>query len=251
MADFFSYELTNLQWMLIIFSALLIGMSKTGISGAGMAVIPIMAAIFGGKLSTGIVLPLLSMADVFAVSYYHRHANWSYVLKLLPWTVVGVIIGIYVGDIISDAMFKDIMGVIVMLSVGILVWKDLKKDVRIPGGILFPVVMGLAGGFTTMVGNAAGAIMALYLLSMRLPKNEYIGTGAWFFLIINLFKIPFHILVWKTISWESFSFDLVLLPIIAVGAVMGIYLIKIIPEKAYRVFLLVTTAISALVLLIR
>jgi uncharacterized membrane protein YfcA len=251
MSEFFSYELTNIQWMLIIFSALIIGMSKTGISGAGMAIIPIMAAIFGGKLSTGIVLPLLSMADVFAVSYYHRHANWSYVLKLLPWTVVGVIIGIYVGDIISDSMFKDIMGIIVMLSVVILVWKDLKKDVSIPGGILFPAVMGLAGGFATMVGNAAGAIMALYLLSMRLPKNEYIGTGAWFFLIINLFKIPFHILIWKTITWESLSFDLVLLPIIAVGAFMGIYIVRIIPEKAYRIFLLVTTAISALVLIIQ
>ena len=251
LSEFFSYEITNIQWMLIIFSALLIGMSKTGISGAGMAVIPIMAAIFGGKLSTGIVLPLLCMADIFAVSYYHRHANWTYVIKLLPWTVAGVLIGIYVGDIISDIMFKDIMGIIVMLSVGILVWKDLRKDVSIPSGILFPAVMGLAGGFATMVGNAAGAIMALYLLSMRLPKNEYIGTGAWFFLIINLFKVPFHILVWKTISWDSFSFDLVLLPVIAIGAFMGVYVVKIIPERAYRIFLLVTTAISALVLIIR
>jgi hypothetical protein len=236
---------------MVIICALLIGMSKTGISGAGMAVIPIMAAIFGGKLSTGIVLPLLSMADVFAVSYYHRHANWSYVLRLLPWTILGVFIGIYVGDKINDSVFKDIMGVIVMLSVVILVWRDLKKDIGIPGGILFPAVMGLAGGFATMVGNAAGAIMALYLLSMRLPKNEYIGTGAWFFLIINLFKIPFHILIWGTIYVDTFQFDLVLLPVIAIGAFMGIYIVKVIPEKAYRIFLLLTTAISAIVLIIR
>lgn len=216
-----------------------------------MAVIPIMAAIFGGKLSTGIVLPLLSMADIFAVSYYHRHANWSYVVKLLPWTVIGIFVGIYVGDIIDDTVFKDIMGIIVMLSVGILVWRDLKKDVSIPGGLFFPAIMGLSGGFATMVGNAAGAIMALYLLSMRLPKNEYIGTGAWFFLIINLFKVPFHILVWETIYMDTFLFDLVLLPVIAIGAFMGIYIVKIFPEKAYRVFLLLTTAISAIVLIVR
>jgi len=251
MIDFIPFELTSFQWSMVILCALLIGMSKTGISGAGMAVIPIMAAIFGGRLSTGIVLPLLSMADIFAVSYYHRHANWSYVLKLLPWTVIGIFVGIYVGDIIDDAAFKDIMGIIVMLSVGILVWRDIKKDASIPGGLLFPAIMGLAGGFATMVGNAAGAIMALYLLSMRLPKNEYIGTGAWFFLIINLFKIPFHILVWETIYIDTFLFDLVLLPIIATGAFMGIYIVKIFPERAYRIFLLLTTAISAIVLIVR
>ena len=100
--DFLAFDLNAFQWSMIIMSALLIGMSKTGISGAGMAVIPIMAAIFGGKLSTGIVLPLLCMADVFAVSYYHRHASWSYILRLIPWTVIGVFIGIYVGDIIDD-----------------------------------------------------------------------------------------------------------------------------------------------------
>ena len=251
MLEFIPFELNTFQWTMVIISALLIGMSKTGISGAGMAVIPIMAAIFGGKLSTGIVLPLLSMADIFAVSYYHRHASWSYVLRLLPWTIIGVFIGIYVGDVINDSVFKDIMGTIVMLSVALLVWRDLKKDVRIPGGILFPAIMGLSGGFATMVGNAAGAIMALYLLSMRLPKNEYIGTGAWFFLIINLFKIPFHILIWKTIYMDTFLFDVALLPVIAIGAFMGVYIVRIFPEKAYRVFILLTTAVSAIILIIR
>jgi uncharacterized membrane protein YfcA len=249
--DLFTFELSFWQISLMVFSALLIGMSKTGISGAGMAMIPIMAAIFGGKLSTGIVLPMLSMADIFAVSYYHRHASWSYIIRLMPTTVVGILIGIYVGDIISDQDFKDIMGIIVMLSVGILVWRDIRKDARVPGGMTFPFVMGLAGGFATMVGNAAGAIMALYLLSMRLPKNVYIGTGAWFFLIINLFKIPFHIFVWGTISLQTVTLDFLLLPAIATGAFLGILIVKYIPERAYRIFLLVTTALTALVLIIK
>jgi hypothetical protein len=251
LADLFTLELTWWQVSLLIFSAMLIGMSKTGISGAGMAMIPIMAAIFGGKLSTGIVLPMLSMADIFAVSYYHRHANWTYITRLLPFTVIGIGVGIYVGDHISDQVFKDIMGIIVIMSVGILIWRDIRKDVRVPGGMAFPIMMGLAGGFATMVGNAAGAIMALYLLSMRLPKNEYIGTGAWFFLIINLFKIPFHIFIWDTISMQSFGLDLLLLPAIAVGAFLGILIVKHIPERAYRIFILVTTAISAILLIIK
>lgn len=243
------FDLSAVEWSLVLLCAFLIGSSKTGISGAGMAIVPIMATVFGGKLSTGIVLPMLSMADIFAVSYYHRHANWSYVLKLLPWTVTGVIIGIFVGDAISDQVFKNVMGIIVILSVGILIWRDVRKNVNIPDKIWFTALMGLAGGFATMVGNAAGAIMALYLLSMRLPKNEYIGTGAWFFMIINLFKIPFHVFVWETIHWSTFKLDLMLFPGIAIGAIAGIYIVRIIPEKAYRVFLLVTTAITALVLI--
>jgi hypothetical protein len=190
------------------------------------------------------------MADVFAVWYYHRHARWSYVIKLLPWTVIGVLVGIYVGDQVTDAVFKDIMGIIILLSVVILIWRDIRKDVRIPGGILFPMLMGLSGGFATMVGNAAGAIMALYLLSMRLPKNEFIGTGAWFFLIINLFKIPFHVSVWETINLNTFTFDLLLFPAIAIGAFAGIYVVKLIPEKGYRIFMLISTTISAIVFLI-
>ena len=251
LVDLISFELTSLQWMLVISCALLIGMSKTGVSGAGMAVIPIMAAIFGGKLSTGIVLPMLCMADVFAVIYYHRHAHWGYVVKLLPYTVMGIFIGIYVGDQITDSVFKDVMGAIVMLSVGMLIYRDIKREMKVPSGILFPVIMGLAGGFTTMVGNAAGAVMALYLLSMRLPKNAYIGTGAWFFMIINLFKVPFHIFVWETINMSTFTFDLIMLPVIAAGAISGIYIVKIFPERAYRIFILLTTAVSALVLIIR
>lgn len=236
---------------MVALCAALIGMSKTGLAGAGLLVVPIMATIFGGKLSTGIVLPMLSMADLFAVWYYHRHANWSYVLKLLPWTVIGVFVGIYVGDIVTDVAFNDIMGIIVLVSVVILVWRDVKKDIRVPSGYLFPVIMGLAAGFATMVGNAAGGLMALYLLSMRLPKNEFIGTGAWFFLIINLFKIPFHITVWETINLETFSFNLILFPAIALGAFAGIYIVKLIPEKGYRIFMLVSTTISAIVLIMK
>ena len=93
--------------------------------------------------------------------------------------------------------------------------------------------------------------MALYLLSMRLPKNVYIGTGAWFFLIINLFKIPFHIYVWETISLQTVALDFLLLPAIATGAFAGILIVKYIPERAYRIFLLVTTALTALVLIIK
>jgi uncharacterized protein len=96
----------------------------------------------------------------------------------------------------------------------------------------------------------AGPIFAIYLLAMHLPKNSFIGTGAWFFLIINLIKFPLHIFVWETISRDTLKLDLILLPGIAAGAIGGIWLVKKIPDKTYRAFVIIVTAISALLLLI-
>ena len=108
--------------------------------------------------------------------------------------------------------------------------------------------LGLLGGFVTMIGNSAGPIMALYLLSMRLPKNIFIGTGAWLLLIVNLVKVPIHIGIWKTITVQSLLFDVIMIPAIALGALLGIWLVKFFPEKAYRIFIIATTLFSALLL---
>jgi uncharacterized membrane protein YfcA len=110
------------------------------------------------------------------------------------------------------------------------------------------MILGLLGGFATMIGNAAGPVMALYLLSMRLPKNSYIGTGAWFFAIVNISKVPFHIFSWKTINLQSFMLDVIMIPAIATGAILGIYLVRFFPEKAYRIFIILTTVLSAFLL---
>lgn len=111
-------------------------------------------------------------------------------------------------------------------------------------------LFGAVGGFTTMIGNAAGPVMAVYLLSTRIPKNSFIGTTAWFFLVINLFKFPFHIWVWETITWQSFLLNLTGLPAIALGIFIGIRVVKLIPEQAFRYFVIVMTAIVSLRLLL-
>lgn len=245
-----SFELTTDQWAWVVLCAMTVGMSKTGISGAGMLSVPILATIFGGRASAGILLPMLSMADIFAVFYYHRHAEWKYVLKLLPSTVVGVFIGLYVGKIVSDEVFKDIIASIVFIGLAIMIWRERKNSTTaIPHNWYFSSIAGLLAGFTTMIGNAAGPVMSIYLLSMMLPKNTFIGTGAWFFLIINLFKIPFQIFYWGTIDAKTFALNLAMFPAIMIGAFLGIKLVNLIPEKSYRIFIIVTTALAALRLL--
>lgn len=225
-------------------------MAKTGVHGAGMAAVPLLALAFGGKASAGVTLPLLIMADVFAVAYYHRHADWSLLFKLFPWAAAGVVIGTTLGAAIDDQQFRFLMGVIIFISLGIMIWMERGNKEKVPHSMWFTASMGLLGGFTTMVGNLAGPVMALYLLSSRLPKNAYIGTAAWFFMVINLFKVPFHIWGWHTITMQSFLLDLTMLPLIAVGAFCGIWIVKRIPERFYRVFVIATTAVAAVLMIL-
>lgn len=230
---------------LLFLAAFLIGMAKTGVSGTTMLAVPIMALIFGGKISSGLMLPMLIMADLFAVKYYHRHANWNYLMKLFPSAAFGVIIATFIGNNIDDEMFKLLMSIIIFVSLAIMIWMETANKEAIPDYLWFAVLMGTLGGITTMIGNLAGSIMALYLLSMRLPKNEFIGTAAWFFLVINVFKVPFHVFSWETIDLNSFLLNLLGLPFIALGAYCGFKLVAKISDNHYRWFIIAMTAVAA------
>jgi uncharacterized protein len=239
------------QWALAIISGMVIGMSKAGLNGLTLMFIPLMALSFGGKASTGILLPMLCVGDVFAVSWYRRHAEWQYLLKLLPSALVGIGAGVAVGGSLSDSSFRYLLGGIIMVLLGLMIWQDLhKKENHYPQTWWFAVVAGLAAGFTTMVGNAAGAITSIYLLSMRLPKNAFIGTAAWFFLIVNLLKVPLQVFFWKNISGASLTFDAIMVPAIAVGAAIGILVAGKIPERGYRVFVMVMTGVAGVLLFV-
>lgn len=241
----FSYSLSLTDLLIIGLVSLLIGMAKTGVHGAGMLAVPLLAAVFGGKLSSGMLLPVLVMADVFGVRYYHRHASWRHLKILFPWTAGGVLLGTLVGGMINDELFKTIMAIIIVISVVIMMWLEKTNKEDVPDYLWFAILIGIAGGFTSMVGNLAGSVMALYLLSMRLPKNEFIGTAAWFFMVLNWFKIPFHVFAWKTISWDSLWLNLSTLPLIALGAYLGVVIVRQIPEKTYRWFIILMTVVAA------
>ncbi len=238
------------QWLVLILCGVLIGTAKAGIAGTGLMIVPIMAYVFGGKVSTGLVLPMLIMADVFAVLHYHRHARWRHIVRLIPWAIAGILVGVWIGGSVSDAVFQKIMATIIFMGIAVMIWQDFRKKRALPNARWFAPATGSIGGFATMMGNAAGPVMSLYLLSMRLPKLNFIGTAAWFFFFVNVFKVPFHVLFWKTITLETAALNLVLTPAILGGVWVGIRIVKIIPETAYRILVITTTLVSA-VLLIR
>jgi uncharacterized membrane protein YfcA len=244
-----SYTFTPVQLVVFALVAICVGMSKTGVHGAGMISVPLLASLFGGQLSSGIMLPILCLADILGVWYYHRHASWYHLKKLFPWAALGTVLGLLVGNNIDDHAFKMVMAVIIIVSVVIMIWLEQGHKEDIPDFYWFAAITGIAGGFTSMIGNLAGSVMAIYFLSMRLPKNEFIGTTAWFFMVINWFKIPFHIWGWHTITVKTFLLDLLTIPLIIIGAVLGIWIVKNLKEKAYRWFIIGMTLIAAVFML--
>jgi uncharacterized membrane protein YfcA len=243
----FSFQLSYLQLFIMLSVALLTGMAKTGIQGAGMLSVPLLANVFGGQLSSGIMLPLLVMADVFGVWYYHRHASWHHLRILFPWAAAGVIIGTITGSYLNDHIFKIVMASTILVSVVIMLWlESVGNPDNIPKNRSFAIATGIAGGFTSMVGNLAGSVMSVYLLSVRLPKSAFIGTTAWFFLGVNWFKVPFHVFVWHTISWNTLIMDILTLPAIILGAYLGIILVRKLTDTMYRWFIIGMTLIAAI-----
>jgi len=175
------------------------GIAKSGIKGIGIIIVTILAFVFDAKASTGIVLPLLIVGDIMAVIYYNRHAQWKFLMQLLPWMMLGVTLGSFIGKDLVPDIFKRIMAVIIIGSVIMMFWWENRKIQTVPG-------------------NLAGAFSNIFFLAMRLPKDQFIGTAAWLFFIINIFKLPFHIFHWESISMESMA--VMILVLTAIGAIL-------------------------------
>lgn len=244
-----SYSTLNL--FLVFTGAFIIGLAKAGLRGIDMLNVTLMALVFGGKASTGIVLPLLCAADIAAVLYYNRHAQWNHFWKLVPWMALGILIGVYAGKDLDEIIFRKLMAVIIILTVIVILIMEFRKSADVPTHPLFAAGTGVVAGITTMLGNLAGAFSNLYFLAMRLPKNNFIGTASWLFLVINLFKLPFQVLYWKNITATSLKTDLFLLPALAMGFVVGIKIVKHIKDDHYRRVVIVLTLIGAAVIFLK
>jgi len=244
-------SLTEWQWIIALLGAFIIGMGKAGLKGLDMLSVTLMAMVFGGKGSTGVVLPLLCVADIAAVIYYKRHVKWQYFFRLIPWMLVGILVGVWVGNLLDEVLFRKIMAAIILVTIVMVLLIEFRLQQVIPDNRLLATSTGLLAGFTTMIGNLAGAFANVYFLAMRAPKNDFIGTTAWIFLCINLFKFPFQVWVWKNIHLNTLSTDLLLLPILAAGFAVGIKLIGMLDERLFRKVVIVLTVIGGLVMLAR
>ncbi|MDR1454886.1 MAG: sulfite exporter TauE/SafE family protein [Tannerella sp.] len=250
MTDAFLPLQTPLAWGILFLSAFFIGMSKTGIQGINMLMIPLMALAFGAKPSTGVILPMLCFSDLLAVAYYRRSAEWKYIFRLLPSALGGFVLALAVDSLVPPTHFKRLLAGCLIVVMVVMAWPGKGGKGKDPAERWwYGPAFGLLGGFTTMIGNAAGPVMAIYLLSIRLPKYAFVGTSAWFFLVINYLKIPIQVFAWHNITASSLLLNLYTVPFMLAGAVTGIYAVRKLPEKGFRSVITVVTMLSILVLL--
>jgi hypothetical protein len=240
-------ELTSFQWGIMALAAVIIGLAKSGLPGLGILAVPLVAAVIPAKISTGLILPMLIAGDIIGVMYYHRHAEWPRLFKLFPWTIAGIFAGWLSMGHLTDAQIRPIIGGIVLFMLGLNLWRQRFADPAslVPHHHGVAVLIGLLAGFTTMMANAAGPIMGIYLLSMKLPPTAFIGTSAWFFLLVNTFKVPFSAQL-GLITLPSLTFNAMLLPFIALGAWLGIRFARHIPRKVFEVLVQLFAAIGAI-----
>ena len=233
------------QWLLGALCAFSVGVAKTGVPGLGILVVPMIVLTVGNaKSSAAWLLPILCTADIFAVIYWRRHAAAKRLFSLIPWTLVGMAAGA-VALSLPEKTLKPVIGAIIVVM---LIAYLIRRYSRNPANITpHPALYGVTAGFATTVANAAGPVMNLYLLSKRLPKEEFIATGAWFFFLINLTKIPIYA-YHGMFSRESLVFDLLMAPAVFLGAVSGRRLVPHISDGVFEGLVIVLTALSTLLL---
>ena len=241
------------QWALGALGALLVGLSKTGIPGLGILNIAIFALVFPARESVGLVLVILICGDLVAVTTYRRDASWPHLIRLCPWAAAGVVLGYFALGRVNDSQMRHLIGVILLCLV---VFQFIRsRRPAAPNSEDLPVrpwlapLAGITAGFTTMVANAAGPVMVLYLLAMRLPKILFVGTAAWYFLILNIFKLPFSASL-GLINPSSLSVALWLGPFAILGALIGRPVITRLNQRMFELTALALT-FGAAILMIR
>jgi uncharacterized protein len=239
--------LTPLQWLIAAVAAFCIGLSKSGFMGVGLITVVIMARLFPPRESTGILLPLLIAGDILSVCVFHQHARWAHIGRMLPPTIIGILAGFVIMQHLPGGVFGPVIGWIVLVMVILQILRKTTPTLyaSVPHTRAFAWFIGAWSGVATMLANAAGPVMALYFLAINVPKYEFVGTTAWFFLLVNVFKVPFSAHL-GLIHTTSLFFNLVLIPAVAVGIWAGRRLVRVIPQELFEHLMLLFAAVAAL-----
>lgn len=242
-----------LQWICAALGALMIGVAKAGITGISILSIALFNFVFSAKQSSGVILPLLVIGDIAAVIAYRRHTQWHFLWKLFPWTALGVVLGYLAMGHISDHTARVMIGLIIIGLAALSYWRRYvsKPEEERTAQVhwVTAALIGVVAGFITLIANAAGPLMAIYLIAMRLPKMQYVGTSAVFFMLLNLFKVPFMVDL-GLITPASFGFNLALAPAVLSGVFGGHWLLARINQALFEQIVLILSALGGILLLL-
>jgi uncharacterized membrane protein YfcA len=249
-------HLEPFQWITGALAALLVGISKTGVPGIGILVVPLLSLGFGGRLGAGVILPLLIMGDVFAVAWYRRHCQWAKLVGLLPWVVVGMAFGtaalwITGGDKGSKDATDVVIGALVLVMVALHLLRNKLGDRLTPTSPAGVAGTGTAAGFATTVSNAAGPVMQMYLAAYKMPKERFMGTIAVYFFLINVSKFPIYVALSRIIpqkpivTTSSLALNAAVFPAVVVGVYIGKWLLPRLSQKAFEMVIVLLSFLGA------
>ncbi|GBC97266.1 hypothetical protein HRbin16_03087 [bacterium HR16] len=251
-------------WQLLLgaIAAFLIGVSKTGVPGIGILVVPLLATAFGGRASVGTMLPMLIVGDIFAVRWYRQHTQWKRLVELIPWVAVGMALGALVLWHLGKAkggkdLLEPLIGTLVLVMLAVHLLRRRWGDRLTPHSPVTVASTGTAAGFATTVSNAAGPIMGIYMTSLGLPKEQFMGTSAWYYFAVNLSKLPLFVALSlinparPIVTAHSLLFNVAVIPVIVAGVYLGRWLLPRIPQKLFDSAVLVLAAVAAVKLIIR
>ena len=241
------FDLAAPQWLFAILAAACVGISKSGFGAMAIPGILLMTQVMPARESTGVILPMLILADLFAVHAFRKFTVWRLLMKILPAAVLGVIAGWWLMPRIPTGLFTPVIGWIILALLLLTILQkcsaQLQKIATDHPAVAWP--LGLLAGISTMLANAAGPAMTVYLLASRLPKYEFVGTAAWFFFFINLIKVPFSASL-GFITPPTLLFNLLLAPAVLIGLFSGKFLLGKINQKAFEWILISLSLLGAL-----
>jgi uncharacterized membrane protein YfcA len=237
--------------VLFAVAAFLIGFSKTSIGGIATISIAIFASLMPARESTAAVLLVLITGDLLAVWHYRHDCDWSLLRHLIPAVLPGLVLGALFLRIVDDTLLRRSIGVIIIALATLQFILRRRPEAAASSAVhgkAVAVLAGVAAGFTTMTANAAGAVMTLYLLARGVDKRRFLGTGAWFFLGVNVCKLPFSAGL-GLFTTTSFTRALALAPAVFAGGLVGIAAIRRISQVRFEQVVLGASALAALALL--
>jgi uncharacterized membrane protein YfcA len=248
-------SLTALDWALLAGAASLVGFAKTAIGGVASVAVAAFAVVLPARESTGAVLALLLVGDVIAVGLYRRHADWPMLLRLMPSVLPGLALGAWFVAVADQVLMQRAIGCVLLVMALIQLWvrsdaarlTDPPGRLRVLMGRAAPFLVAVAAGFATMTANAAGPLMTMYLLMAGLPILRLLGTGAWFFFLVNVAKVPFSAGL-DLMDGATLLVDLALVPALLVGAGVGALVARRIARNAFENVTVCLTVVAAVAL---
>lgn len=236
---------------LALLAAFCIGVAKAGFSGTSLISVAIFTHLYGAKTQAGLALPLLILADLIVYPAFRKHGSWKDVWRLLPAALFGLAIGWWLLGHVPELAARRIIGVAILMMLSLQMLRVLKPGVLEAWAEhrAFGTGAGVMGGVTTMLANAAGPVIQLYLLSRRIPKMELIGIGARFFLLINLIKVPLNRQL-NLINADTLLDNLKLAPAVLLGVVVGKSLLQRVPQRAFEWMIVGFAGLAALRMLL-